>query len=979
MAEERLELHGPSISATPVTYYGSLERCTENRSAPTGNRGQLTAGGGGDDDRCALLPHSTGPSGCNSASGHPMALKSKYGDLSNVGDLKTARINHRQDSQSPPFTDDNDSSPSDKGLQRPIHRNVFRDGATKIDYVLVYEEVVDQNASSNTASNKATTKMASNSAEETGKQSRKARKAESWRDSFLQNLELAGLYIEEEVVEVLGERKKLHFIKLSAPWEVLVDYAEALCFRAPLQIDTQSMTKPKWPERPLGNYLQALNIFDQEVPNEPIDYYTCPFKKAKLVRFRFLGSSNHDEYFTTTQRIRIVHEILQKTEFGRRRKAHIGLDRLLEESIFTAAYPLHEGCHKPPEDLLPREYSRRQVLFEFWVRWGRWYKFQPLNHIREYFGEKIAIYFAWLGLYTAWLLPAAGVGILVFIYGIVNVATDKPTAELCASDYIYRMCPRCEERYGCDFWYLSEICIFTKLTYLFDHPGTVFYSCFLSFWAVTFLEYWKRQCSRLAHQWDCMDYEEEEEPPRPEFAAKAYSEARNPVTGQREPSFPHWIRMQRIVAGIAILILMISLVLVFMVSVIIYRVLISIPLFRSTQLKGFASVIASSSGAFVNLIFIMILERIYRKLAYKLTQWEMHRTQTEFDNNLTFKVFMFQFVNYYSSIFYIAFFKGRFVGYPGHYTKMLGLRNEECSGSDCLSELAQQLAVIMIGKQTINNAQEILLPKLQNWWSRKKTQFHEDGKLTQWEEDYTLSPNEGLFQEYLEMVLQFGFITIFVAAFPLAPLFALLNNWIEIRLDAHKFVCETRRSVPERAQNIGIWFSILELLSRVAVISNAFLIAFTSDFLPRMLYMYSYDHGSLEGYLNFTLSVAPDGAHSQSCRYRDFRDSQGVHTTFFWKLLAARFAFVLIFEHVVFAICHIIDLLVPDVPQDVTIKVKRERYLAKQAFTDSEHILKIVRNEDAFDEEEGATSRGAAYTNETSFDFRMNLPESGDN
>ena len=49
-----------------------------------------------------------------------------------------------------------------------------------------------------------------------------------------------------------------------------------------------------------------------------------------------------------------------------------------------------------------------------------------------------------------------------------------------------------------------------------------------------------------------------------------------------------------------------------------------------------------------------------------------------------------------------------------------------------------------------------------------------------------------IMQEYLEMVLQFGFITIFVAAFPLAPLFALLNNWVEIRLDAQKFVCETR-------------------------------------------------------------------------------------------------------------------------------------------------------------------------------------------
>ena len=58
----------------------------------------------------------------------------------------------------------------------------------------------------------------------------------------------------------------------------------------------------------------------------------------------------------------------------------------------------------------------------------------------------------------------------------------------------------------------------------------------------------------------------------------------------------------------------------------------------------------------------------------------MHRTQSEFEDNLTFKVFVFQFINFYSSIFYIAFFKGRFVGYPGHYNHILGLRNEDVSG-----------------------------------------------------------------------------------------------------------------------------------------------------------------------------------------------------------------------------------------------------------------------------------------------------------
>jgi anoctamin-7 len=37
----------------------------------------------------------------------------------------------------------------------------------------------------------------------------------------------------------------------------------------------------------------------------------------------------------------------------------------------------------------------------------------------------------------------------------------------------------------------------------------------------------------------------------------------------------------------------------------------------------------------------------------------MHRTQTEFEDAFTLKVFIFQFVNFYASPVYIAFFKGR--------------------------------------------------------------------------------------------------------------------------------------------------------------------------------------------------------------------------------------------------------------------------------------------------------------------------------
>lgn len=69
-------------------------------------------------------------------------------------------------------------------------------------------------------------------------------------------------------------------------------------------------------------------------------------------------------------------------------------------------------------------------------------------------------------------------------------------------------------------------------------------------------------------------------------------------------------------------------------------------------------------------------------------------------------------------------------------------------------------------------------------------------------------------------MIQFGFITIFVAACPLAPLFALVNNWVEIRLDAQKFVTEYRRPVVERAQDIGIWFPIMQFITHIAVLSN---------------------------------------------------------------------------------------------------------------------------------------------------------------
>jgi len=69
-------------------------------------------------------------------------------------------------------------------------------------------------------------------------------------------------------------------------------------------------------------------------------------------------------------------------------------------------------------------------------------------------------------------------------------------------------------------------------------------------------------------------------------------------------------------------------------------------------------------------------------------------------------------------------------------------------------------------------------------------------------------------------VLQYGFVTIFVAAFPLAPFFALLNNVFETRLDAKKLLTMYRRPVGQRVRDIGIWYRILDSISKLSVITN---------------------------------------------------------------------------------------------------------------------------------------------------------------
>jgi hypothetical protein len=81
---------------------------------------------------------------------------------------------------------------------------------------------------------------------------------------------------------------------------------------------------------------------------------------------------------------------------------HLSSDmpRLITKEIVSKFFPLHQE-------------TARKWLIDNWVK--RFWRPQPITAVKNYFGEKLALYFVWLGHYTLWLAFASLVGLGTFV------------------------------------------------------------------------------------------------------------------------------------------------------------------------------------------------------------------------------------------------------------------------------------------------------------------------------------------------------------------------------------------------------------------------------------------------------------------------------------------------------------------------------------------------------------------------------------
>ncbi|KAK5902316.1 hypothetical protein CesoFtcFv8_007582 [Champsocephalus esox] len=804
------------------------------------------------------------------------------------------------------------------------------------------------------------------------------------REEFEAGLMEAGLQLQRDKERAKG----IGFIRLHIPWPILSREAEL----QKIKVAVKKKCELRKRMGIAGMWDSIMNkISTPFLPDVP----DCDFQKDsqtrvhfKTLKHPFIRDKLHlydikstETLFDNATRSRIVAEIISRTVCSRTCQT-TGINSLLAQGVYDSAFPLHDGSFTRRGRRDQR--NDRQLLHEEWANYGVMYKYQPVDLIRKYFGEQIGLYFAWLGVYTQLLIPPSVLGIIVFLYGLFTVDTNVPSQETCDDHHNITMCPLCDG--VCDYWLLSSVCSLTRASYLFDNGVTVLFAIFMSLWAACFLEHWKRRQMCLKHMWDLTSLEDEEEELRPEYeeallekkakvkelSKKKMAHIGDGIDGEKDQMLtsqlePESLEIEDHLSGylinVSTLLLLIFVTFSAVFGVVVYRIcMLSVwSMNPDPEAKASVRMTVTTTGIILNMLVVLVLEEVYGSIAVWLTELELPKTKEEFEEKLIFKSFFLKSMNSFAPIFYVAFFKGRFVGRPGDYVYVFGdYRMEECAPPGCLIELCIQLSMIMLGKQLIqNNVFEVLIPKLKKMYrtiqeekGKKRAAQDEDSVAEekrpkqQFDKDFTLEPYEGVTPEYMEMIIQYGFVTLFVASFPLAPAFALLNNVIEIRLDAAKFVTELRRPDAVRCKDIGIWYNILCGISKFSVITNAFVISFTSEFVPRMVYQYMYsENGTMKGFTEHSLSYFnvtnfPPGSAPTStlitgvsmCRYKDYRDPPWDSHAYtfskqYWSVLAAKLAFVIFFQNFAMFLSMLVAWMIPDVPRSLREQLKKENMM----------------------------------------------------
>ncbi|KAI8322456.1 DUF590-domain-containing protein, partial [Martensiomyces pterosporus] len=431
-----------------------------------------------------------------------------------------------------------------------------------------------------------------------------------------------------------------------------------------------------------------------------------------------------------------------------------------------------------------------------------------LRRIREHFGEEIAMYFAFLQSYFLWLAIPSAIGVLSWLFG----------------------------------WNFSW------------QFGIV-----IVLWSLLFTETWARRESDIATYWGVHGAEKAASFRRPHF--RPDRTITDPSTGEPIPFFSNGKRWLRRLLGIPVVIVLALLMAIFV------SFIFAVQTFLDEYYDGPFHSLLGFTPAVLFSACLPVYTAICTHVAKVLTEYENYEFESEYAAQYTTKIFIFRFLQDQLYLFLTAWV---FVPHQdtfeywlrGIYDMMKELppwlmpylareiekdgvvyTGIKASSTPATTKIQDLLTYFIVTGQVVNLMTETGIPLMMRWWNSRAlkkasaawvdslssadtaiapadVQNEFIANITQ----ETQLPEYDPYEDYAEMASQFSCVTFFSVAWPLAPLAAFLNNWLELRTDAAKICATTKRPIPRRVDTIGPWLGTLRFMCWLSSITNALLI-----------------------------------------------------------------------------------------------------------------------------------------------------------
>ncbi|KAK5998633.1 hypothetical protein PT974_01014 [Cladobotryum mycophilum] len=346
-------------------------------------------------------------------------------------------------------------------------------------------------------------------------------------------------------------------------------------------------------------------------------------------------------------------------------------------------------------------------------------------------------------------------------------------------------------------------------------------------WSAVFFEYWKQKEVDLAVSWGVRGVSNIQHP-RPEFRWEF--EAEDAATG--EPvKIPFAFACVLVLGGVVV---------------------------TCNSLEIFINEVYVGPGkqylTFLPTVLLSVLTPAFSTLlmnaAKFLTDRENYETMDAYNAALVQKQFVLNFMTSYMALTFTAFVYIPF----GHLLLPFLDFWKVTAQTVTLSEapltlqafqsnpqrISNQMFYTTVTAQIINGLTEVVVPYLKHKASTAAQEIQAKG--TEQVKDH---PDEAEFLkrvrdeaqleiydvtgDYREMVMQFGYLSLFSVSWPLTSLCFLINNWVELRSDALKIAISSRRPIPWRADSIGPWLTAIGFLSWLGSVTSAAMVALCSD------------------------------------------------------------------------------------------------------------------------------------------------------